>query len=413
MRTRRGEAALRREPAANVWLLMTIASAAAQATGDLVQHLGLRLVAYWLSPFTNSPLLLVGPALWFYGRCITRLPGEPAPTWKSFALHSVPAVTLCAAMAAGVLLDPLNPPEPSAQRTWNELLTLWPIALQILVYLGAVVRRVRGLRPRLEARFSNIEHRQLRWLEAGAFTFGVLVLTWIATWTMPVAASNIVTNGLLAAAAAMLGVFGARQLNVFARAPWSEVELGESRAAAAHAASSKGDAIDRLPQQPPAPSETALGERNDGLAAGSDHILATKYAKSALAPALAEAIARRLDEVMDKDKPYLENDLTLPDLAARVHATPHQLSHVLSMHIGMSFFEYVNGLRVDAVKATLARPQSIGRPLLEIALECGFGSKTAFNDAFKRTTDMSPSAYRRGLPGSAQVPGRPGTRTSA
>jgi AraC-like DNA-binding protein len=74
---------------------------------------------------------------------------------------------------------------------------------------------------------------------------------------------------------------------------------------------------------------------------------------------------------------------------------------VLSTRLGLSFFDYINGLRVEAVKATLARPQSVGRPLLEIALECGFGSKSAFNEAFKRATGMSPSMYRRSLPASA------------
>jgi AraC-like DNA-binding protein len=115
---------------------------------------------------------------------------------------------------------------------------------------------------------------------------------------------------------------------------------------------------------------------------------------------------------MADDKPYLESDLALPDLASRVGATPHQLSQVLSVHVGLSFFEYVNGLRVAAVRATLARPQSVGRPLLEVALECGFGSKTAFNDAFRRATGMSPSAYRKALPASAAASGRTGAAGS-
>ena len=60
----------------------------------------------------------------------------------------------------------------------------------------------------------------------------------------------------------------------------------------------------------------------------------------------------------------------------------------------MSFYDYVNGLRVEAVKATLARPQSNGRSVLDIALECGFGSKSTFNAAFRKATGMAPSAYR-------------------
>ena len=101
---------------------------------------------------------------------------------------------------------------------------------------------------------------------------------------------------------------------------------------------------------------------------------------------------------MARDKPFLENDLTLADLARRVDATPHQLSQLFSQHLQETFFDHINRHRVDAVKATLARPQAAGRPLLEIALECGFGSKSAFNDAFRRRTGMNPSEYRRRQP---------------
>lgn len=48
-----------------------------------------------------------------------------------------------------------------------------------------------------------------------------------------------------------------------------------------------------------------------------------------------------------------------------------------------------------------------GRPLLEIAPECGFGSKSAFNQAFEPASCMSPSAYRKSLPASA-VADQPG-----
>ncbi len=369
---------------AEVWLLVTIAAAAAQATGDLLNHLDLRFVAHALSPLTNPALLLVGPAMWFYAGAITRLPGEPAPTWRSFALHAAPALLLCAASATQVLSDPYHAPQPASERAGTELAVLGPVAVQILVYLIAVIRRVRGLRPRLEARFSNVEHRQLRWLEAGAWTFAALVVAWVATWAMPVAASNIITNLVLAADVGLLGVFGARQLNVFAPARRPPTPPDEEPIAPFQPLEPQSHAAPATPHAAPAAAASA------------------KYAKSSLAPGLAEAIAARLEAAMRADQPYLENDLTLPDLAARVGSTPHQLSQVLSTHIGLSFFEYVNRLRIEAVKATLARPQASGRPLLEIALECGFGSKTAFNDAFKRATGMSPSAYRRGLPATAQ-----------
>lgn len=372
---RLGTTGVREASDPTVWMLVAMASAAAQALGDLLLHLDWRSASHALEPFTTSALLLVGPALWFYARAITASPDAPAQGWKAFRLHAVPALLLTAFSGLSLLLDPWSLPEPTDRRSPGEMLALTPVACQMLAYMIAVIRRVRRLRPRLDESFSSVEHRQLHWLEWGAGTFAALVLVWIATWSVPVAVSDFLTNLLLACAVGVLGVFGARQRNVFARAPWQDAP-----------ADSVGLRTPAQPEPVSTPNPTA----------GTP-----KYAKSALAADQAEALLSRLRRVMEADKPFLENDLALPDLAERIGATPHQLSQVLSLHIGASFFEYINRLRVEAVKTTLARPQAAGRPLLEIALECGFGSKTAFNEAFKRVTGMSPSEYRRGLPGTA------------
>ena len=383
--------------APGTWLLLMLLLAAVVALGDLLRHLGLALLDHWLSPIHGAALLLVGPAMWFYAVAITRLPAEAPPTWRRFAWHAVPAGLMAGVVALAVLVDPWNSVPADEQRTWTEVLILVPVATQILLYLGAVVRRVRKQRPRLEERFSRVQHRQLRWLEAGAWTFAVLVGVWIASWTLPVAVSNIMTNGLLAVDVAVLGIFGARQRNVFSASPW----VGEEHRSRHSAERGLPAVIDDAPATAwPTAVACDAGRFGEASIVGAE-LHAAKYAKSAIAAPLAREIADRLARHVELDKPYLECDLTLGELAAAVQATPHQLSQVLSTRLGLSFFDYINGLRVEAVKATLARPQSVGRPLLEIALECGFGSKSAFNDAFKRATGMSPSAYRKSLPASA------------
>lgn len=383
--------------APGTWLLLLLLLAAAMASGDLLRHLGLALYEHWLSPIHGGALLLVGPAIWFYAVAITRLPSEPAPSWHRFAWHAVPAGMMASALVLSVVLDPWNDAPGAERRTWSEVLSLMPVATQILLYLGAVVRRVRRQTPRLEERFSSVEHRRLRWLEVGAWTFALLVLVWIASWTLPVALSNILTNGLLAVDVAVLGIFGSQQRNVFAVRPW----LGEAHGNP-HPERHGPQVATEV-----AYSSAAAMDGQQGNCAGSDlgivqaEVHPAKYAKSAIPEAVARQIADRLARYVEVDKPYLECNLTLGELASAVNATPHQLSQVLSTQLGLSFFDYVNRLRVEAVKATLARPQSVGRPLLEIALECGFGSKSAFNDAFKRATGMSPSAYRKSLPAAA------------
>lgn len=390
-------------PGAAVWLLMALILAAAVALGDVVQHLGLSLLSHWLSPVHTAALLMLGPALWFYALSVTQSPHETLPTWKRFALHSAPAALLALTMAVQVMRNPWAIEIESEVRSWSEVLVLIPIAAQILAYLGAVVWRVSRQRRLLEAQFSRLEHRKLHWLQAAAVVFALLVVVWVVTWTLPVSVSNILTNGLLALDVALLGVFGARQQNVFAARPWID-----PASATPTSFKSADEASDRS-LSPELASDDASGNAAATLAYVTPQEVTrpepvgqgSKYAKSALPASIAAEMAERLERCVTVDKPYLECDLTLGELAEAIGVTSHQLSQVLSTQLGLSFFEYVNGLRVEAVKATLSRPQSAGRPLLEIALECGFGSKSAFNEAFRRATGMSPSEYRRALPASA------------
>jgi AraC-like DNA-binding protein len=77
------------------------------------------------------------------------------------------------------------------------------------------------------------------------------------------------------------------------------------------------------------------------------------------------------------------------------------LSQLLNERLGMSFFDYVNRLRVDEVKRLLSEPKLADRSILDLAFEAGFSSKSSFNSIFKRFTGQSPTAYRRQSPSSS------------
>jgi AraC-like DNA-binding protein len=86
--------------------------------------------------------------------------------------------------------------------------------------------------------------------------------------------------------------------------------------------------------------------------------------------------------------------LTLSQLAERVAIPSHHLSQLLNERLGLSFFDYVNRLRVEEVKRLLLDPKKDGQSILDLAFEAGFSSKSSFNSIFKRSTGYSPSAYR-------------------
>ncbi len=120
-----------------------------------------------------------------------------------------------------------------------------------------------------------------------------------------------------------------------------------------------------------------------------------KYAGILLKEGEAEELADNIERFMEKEKPYLVSDLTLPDLANRLNVPPHHLSRVINETLGLNFFEFVNRYRIKEVKDKMMDPEFINFSLLGIAYESGFNTKSAFNRVFKKLTGMTPSAYKK------------------
>jgi YesN/AraC family two-component response regulator len=67
-----------------------------------------------------------------------------------------------------------------------------------------------------------------------------------------------------------------------------------------------------------------------------------KYAGSTLKETDAEKYAEKLKIYMAEKKPYLNPDLTLPQLAGELNIPSHHLSQVVNKNIGQNFFDFIN-----------------------------------------------------------------------
>jgi AraC-like DNA-binding protein len=123
----------------------------------------------------------------------------------------------------------------------------------------------------------------------------------------------------------------------------------------------------------------------------------------------AEAIKRRLIALMESERLFLGQDLTLQKLAGRLNTSSHNLSEVINTRLHLSYYDFVNQYRVEEFKSRLADPASERYNLLSIALESGFQSKGAFNAIFKKFTGMTPSEYKDGLSSATDQP-RPSSK---
>jgi len=119
-----------------------------------------------------------------------------------------------------------------------------------------------------------------------------------------------------------------------------------------------------------------------------------KYIRSGLKKEQAEEYLRMLLDCMERQKPYLNNNLSITELSVRTGIPRHYITQVLNEKYGKNFFTFINEYRVKEVIIRLSDPKYENYTLLAIAFDAGFNSKATFNSFFKSYTGLTPSEYR-------------------
>ena len=110
-----------------------------------------------------------------------------------------------------------------------------------------------------------------------------------------------------------------------------------------------------------------------------------------------EMVRKKLDALIQKEKPYLEPELTLPDIANKLHVGTHLLSKVINEMYQKNFHDFINSYRIEEFKHLAKQPKFRGYTIVSVAMEAGFNSKTSFNRAFKKIVGITPSEYLKSL----------------
>lgn len=123
--------------------------------------------------------------------------------------------------------------------------------------------------------------------------------------------------------------------------------------------------------------------------------MAEKYKTSALDTERAEEILPKLLALMEKEKIYLNADLTLKKLSERLMIHYNHLSQIVNEKLQHSFNDFINKYRIEEACKKLLDPVEGKKTVLEIAYDTGFYSKSVFNTAFKKFTGMTPSQFKK------------------
>lgn len=119
---------------------------------------------------------------------------------------------------------------------------------------------------------------------------------------------------------------------------------------------------------------------------------AQKYNKSGLSKAVLGDYKIKLDYLIDEEKVYLDNELTLELLAKKMKMPMHHLTQLFNVYLGENFNQYINKFRVNYACGLLKNNDEM-LSIEQIAFNSGFNSKVSFNRHFKNLLGETPKEY--------------------
>jgi len=118
--------------------------------------------------------------------------------------------------------------------------------------------------------------------------------------------------------------------------------------------------------------------------------------KSAREPSDDDYLTRVFQAVKEElvsKKLYLNNNLTLTELATLTGYPRNLVSQAINSQSAGNFFDFINQYRIDEFLQQSKNPAKKHLSQLGIALESGFSSKASFYAVFKKKTGMTPAEY--------------------
>ncbi len=282
----------------------------------------------------------IGPLVFLYVREMTAPEPSrlPAP-WRHFLVSVVYLAVLLATFYPRPAVEKLAIAQGA--RPWYIVASEIAVLVHGLVYAGLALVLLHRHRAQIQERYSSLRGVTLRWLAVVVALNGLVWLAALLSFVFgpsgaPVAVGSTVT-------VFVIGYFQLFQAPIYvAPAP--------------------------APEKP-----------------------APTYERARLAAEDSAEIEAKITAAMTARRLYQRAGLTLAELADDVGATPHEVSQVLSTRLGRNFYTFVNEHRIEHVKAALGTSD---RPVLELALDAGFQSKSTFNAAFRKATGVTPSEFR-------------------
>ena len=120
-----------------------------------------------------------------------------------------------------------------------------------------------------------------------------------------------------------------------------------------------------------------------------------KYKKNRLSNNFLDEYLAIITEYVEKTKIFRNPELNMKQLSEDIDISIHNISQVINSRLNMNFFNFINSYRIKDAIELLVNKDEKRKTILEIAFEVGFNSKATFNSIFKKTTQLTPTEYRK------------------
>ena len=104
-----------------------------------------------------------------------------------------------------------------------------------------------------------------------------------------------------------------------------------------------------------------------------------------------KSLAGRFENLMLEEKIFLQQGLTLEEVAERLNSNKTYVSKMVNSNYGMGFPELINSLRTNFAQEYLIQHADARQE--DIAKVCGFPSASSFNNIFKKITGLPPRIW--------------------
>ena len=99
-----------------------------------------------------------------------------------------------------------------------------------------------------------------------------------------------------------------------------------------------------------------------------------------------------IKKLVNDEKLFLYPNLKVSDLATRLHSNRNYIYHAINVEMGVSFSDYINGLRVDYAARLLEANPDLS--INDVMTRSGFTSSSAFYRNFKKFKGITPTKKR-------------------